>query len=101
MRGSGSHVHSKHDEKPKINAKDVIKVRKKTDLLYVKEEDVIGDDTVHAKAHYLYWACFRGDIQLIRYLIDTDAISPFLCIYEGRSPLMASLIGKPRPIVVS
>lgn len=81
----------------KLEAKEIIKMKKRTELVYVKREDIERREEIRAKAHYLYWACFRGEIQLVRYLLEVDAISPFYCIYEGRSPLMACLIGKHRP----
>ena len=45
-------------------------------------------------APYLYWACFRGQNNIIKLILEKFKVSPFVCIYEGRSPLMASLIGK-------
>ena len=84
-------------------AKDIIKIKKRTELIYVKEEDILrpGREDIRAKAHYLYWSCFRGEVQLVRYILDVDAISPFFCVYDHKSPLMAALIGKHRQKAVS
>ena len=48
----------------KTVAKDIIKIKKRTELIYVKEEDIMrpGREDIRAKCHYLYWACFRGDV---------------------------------------
>lgn len=75
----------------------------KTPLEYVEEKDIeYGKHlNIRAKAHYLYWACFRGRIDLVKHILETDKISPFYRIYEGRSPIMASLIGKHAPMSVS
>lgn len=82
--------------------KEVLKTRKHTTLHFVKDEDFVDsvDTGVRAKAfaRYLYWACFRGDNRVVEYLIGKVGISPFYPIYEGKSPLMASLQGKNRPI---
>ena len=45
-------------------AKGIIKIKKKTELVYVKEEDINrpGREDIKAKARYLYWAAFRGDV---------------------------------------
>ena len=87
----------------KTAAKDVIRRKVRTELVYVRKEDIERPDKEHikAKARYLYWACFRGDTQLVKYLLEVDAISPFYCCLDGRSPLMASLIGKHRHKLVS
>ena len=56
--------------------------------------EIESNETIHAKARYLYWACYRGHVNLIKHILENDKISPFARIYEGRSPMMASLIGK-------
>ena len=65
-----------------------------TELIYVRLEDIESDIEVYAKSRYLYWACFRGHANLVKHILETDKISPFARVYEGRSPMMASMIGK-------
>jgi len=78
----------------KVFVKDVVGQKKDTPLKWVEVDEIESNFNVHAKAHYLYWACFRGHVNLVRWILEEDQISPFARIYEGRSPLMASLIGK-------
>ena len=80
-------------------AKEIIALKKYTPLERVKPETLTDEDKV--RALYLYWACYRGHIPLIKFILETFKISPFMKIYEGKSPLMASLIGKHAPINVS
>ena len=47
-----------------------------------------------AHAHYLYWACYRGNLKVALYIIEELGVSPFLKTYEGRSALMAAIRGK-------
>ena len=75
-------------------SKHIIGMKKRTELIWVNKADIEANEEVNAKALYLYWACFRGHIPLIRYIMDVEKISPFVRIHEGRSALMASLIGK-------
>ena len=63
----------------------------------VVEEDFACLD-IKAMARYLYWACFRGDNEVVKYLLEEKGISPFYQIYDSKSPLMASLQGKNRPL---
>ena len=56
---------------------------------------------IRAKCCYLYWACFRGRVDLVKHILEKDKISPFYRIYEGRSPIMACIIGKHAPMDVS
>lgn len=63
--------------------------------MHIKQ--IEGDEDIKAKARYLYWACNRGHINLIKHILENDKISPFARIYEGKSPMMASLIGKMAP----
>ena len=74
--------------------KDIFKNKKVTELLWVTVEDIKGDEVIFAKARYLFWACFRGHYELISHILMNDKISPFARIYMGRSPLMASLVGR-------
>ena len=75
-------------------------MKKVTPLKYVSVTDIKNDAKIYAKARYLYWACFRGHVQLIKHILEKDQISPFARIYEGRSALMASIYGKPRPSLI-
>ena len=52
------------DDNAVPTAKGIIKIKKKTELVYVKEEDINrpGREDIKAKARYLYWAAFRGDV---------------------------------------
>lgn len=68
--------------------------RRLTPLEYVFVEDIEKDPSIRVKALYLYWGCFRGHSNLVDFILSNDKISPFARVYEGRSPLMASLIGK-------
>ena len=68
-----------------------------TPLEYVYVEDIEENDTVLAKARYLYWACFRGYNNLVKYIIEKDRVSPFARIFNHHSPMMASLTGKSVP----
>ena len=62
----------------------------------MSKEDIEKDIELAAHARYLYWACFRGHVYIIKHILDNEnyAISPFAPVYEGRSALMASIIGK-------
>ena len=80
--------------KSEVLPKTIIATKKQTPLDFVDVADIKSNDTIHAKARYLYWACFRGHVNLIKHILENDKISPFARIYEGRSPMMASLIGK-------
>lgn len=80
-----------------VLAKQIIALKKKTPLKYVKLSEIEADVKVFAKARYLYWACFRGHVNLIKHILENDKISPFARIYDGRSPMMATLIGKQAP----
>ena len=82
----------------KIFAKQIIAIKLETKLQYVSVDDIVSLPAVHAKARYLYWACFRGHANLVKLIIEQDKISPFARIYEGRSPMMASLLGKQAPL---
>ena len=70
--------------------------KKKTILKAVNPADIEKDAELQAHARYLYWACYRGNIFIIKYILDNEnlAISPFAPVYEGRSPLMAAITGK-------
>lgn len=74
--------------------KTIIGMKKKTKLDFVDVAEIEANDTIKAKARYLYWACFRGHVNLVKYILEHDKISPFARIYEGRSPMMAALIGR-------
>ena len=82
-------------------AKEIIAIKKNTPLRWVTVEEIEANKEVFAQSLYLYWACFRGFVPLIKHILDKNQISPFARIYEGRSPLMASLIGKNRVQEVS
>ena len=68
----------------------------KTVLKAVDPRDIEKDTELEAHSRYLYWACFRGRTYIIKHILDNEnyAISPFAPVYEGRSALMASIIGK-------
>lgn len=59
----------------------MLKLRKQTNLKYVTEADINSTDgeceDIKAMARYLYWACFRGDNEVVKYLLETIGISPF------------------------
>ena len=78
---------------PKVLAKQP---KIETHLRAVRPEDIEKDAEMSSHARYLYWACFRGNVYIIKHILDNEnlAISPFAPIYEGRSALMASIIGK-------
>jgi len=78
---------------PKVLAKQK---KVETHLRAVRPEDIEKDAEMSCHARYLYWACFRGNVYIIKHILDNEnlAISPFAPIYEGRSALMASIIGK-------
>ena len=83
-----------------VEAKEIIAMKKYTPLEWV-DEAVINDKknpVIRAKARHLYWACFRGHIPLIKYILDNDKISPFARVLNKRSPMMASLLGKHCPM---
>ena len=82
-------------------AKHIISTKKKTELEWVEIKKIKEDPEIFAKSRYLYWACFRGHIPLIQHILEHDKISPFARVHEGRSPLMASLIGKHKPTAPS
>ena len=82
----------------KIVAKQIIALKRKTPLQYVSVAEIESLPAVHAKARYLYWACYRGHANLVKIILEQDKISPFARIYEGRSPMMASLLGKQAPL---
>ena len=82
----------------KHSAKHVIECKRKTELKWVDETEIENDPVMLAKAHYLYWACFRGHLGLIKHFLEKDGITPFARIYEGRSPMMAAVYGKQRPV---
>ena len=81
----------------------IFKHKIKTPLLWVAEKDILEGDkyNIRAKCCYLYWACFRGRVDLVKHILEKDKISPFYRIYEGHSPIMASIIGKHAPMDVS
>lgn len=79
-------------------AKQIIALKRITTLDYVDVNDIEANESILAKSHYLYWACYRGHVSLVQYILEHDKISPFARIYEGRSPMMASLIGKQAPL---
>lgn len=81
-----------------IQAKEIIEMKKETKLEHVDEEEIKNNPTIKAKARHLYWACFRGHIPLIKHILENDKISPFARVMEGRSAIMASLVGKHRPM---
>ncbi len=85
----------------KVAAKQIIAMKRPTSLKWVEMYQIEGNKFIWAKALYLYWACFRGHVPLIKFILQKDKISPFARVYEGRSPLMASLIGKHKPNTVS
>ena len=82
-------------------AKTIIALKKQTPLKWVEMYHIEDNKFIWAKALYLYWACFRGHTNLIKFILEKDRISPFARVYEGRSPLMASLIGKHKVNTVS
>ena len=84
-----------------VEAKEIIAMKKYTPLEHVDEVEIKKNPIIKAKARHLYWACFRGHIPLIKHILENDKISPFASIIEGRSPMMAALIGKHRPMKVS
>ena len=59
-------------------------------------DEIIKDAELQAHARYLYWACYRGHVYIMKHILDNEnlAISPFAPVYEGRSALMGSIIGK-------
>lgn len=63
-----------------------------------KKNNKFVNERILAKARHLYWACYRGHIPLIKHILDNDKISPFARIMEGRSAIMAALLGKHRPM---
>ena len=75
-------------------AKNIMKLKLRTPLEWVEIEDIESNEDIKAKARYLYWACYRGHVNLVKHIIENDKISPFARVYESRSPMMASLIGK-------
>lgn len=81
----------------------IFKNKIKTPLKWVVEKDIVENDklNIRAKCSYLYWACFRGRVDLVKHILEKDKISPFYRIYEGHSPLMACIIGKHAPMDVS
>ena len=84
-----------------VAAKSIIAIKKHTPLKWVEMFHIEDNKFIWAKANYLYWACFRGHVNLIKYILEKDRISPFARVYEGRSPLMAALIGKHKINTVS
>jgi hypothetical protein len=74
--------------------KEIVGKKTETPLKWVDVKDIQSNETINSKASYLYWACFRGHVSLVKWILEHDMISPFARIYDGRSPLMASLIGK-------
>jgi hypothetical protein len=82
----------------KVFAKQIIALKKPTHLEYVDTKDIKCNNTIRAKARYLFWACFRGHVNLVQHILDNDKISPFARVYEGRSPMMAALLGKEAPL---
>jgi len=68
----------------------------RTELKAVEEKDIVKEQELQAHARYLYWACYRGNVFIINYILDNEnlAISPFARVYEGRSSLMAAILGK-------
>ena len=78
-------------------AKHIISTKTKTPLKWVDTKEIEANNDIYAKSLYLYWACYRGHIPLIKHILDKDKISPFARVHEGRSSLMASLIGKHKP----
>ena len=77
-----------------IGAREILKKKQPTILEHVYPEDFAKSPNLMMMARYLYWACFRGQNHIIKLIFEKFKVSPFVCIYEGRSPLMASLIGK-------
>ena len=84
----------------KVQAKQIIALKKQTPLKWITREYIEVHKFIRAQAHYLYWACFRGHVPIIRHILEKDQISPFARVYEGRSALMASLLGKHKPVKV-
>ena len=73
-------------------------MKKFTPLEWVDENKIKENPIIKAKARHLYWASFRGHIPLVKHILDNDKISPFARIMEGRSAIMAALVGKHRPM---
>ena len=48
---------------------------------------------------YLYWACYRGHVHIVYYILKNFKISPFLVGPDERSPFMAAIVGNQDLIV--
>ena len=38
--------------------------------MYVEIKDIELDRVIFAKARYLFWACFRGHIKLVKFILE-------------------------------
>ncbi len=52
--------------------KDVVGMKLETPLKWVDLKDIQSNETINSKASYLYWACFRGHVKLVKWILEHD-----------------------------
>ena len=58
--------------KSEVLPKTIIATKKITELHFVDVAEIESNETIHAKARYLYWACYRGHVNLIKHILEND-----------------------------
>ena len=53
-------------------AKRIIAQKRQTPLKWVELHHIVENSNILAKALYLYWACYRGHIGLIKFILEKD-----------------------------